>query len=80
MKVEVKTVSKVVKQDRVKPIKNTIKYAKMYRPQPRGNQRNWNKMKSQQLGSEFIMQNRYYFVCGSFDQYSAYCPNNHGKR
>ncbi|GKE49688.1 hypothetical protein Tco_1480946, partial [Tanacetum coccineum] len=36
--------------------KPTMKYAEMYRPQrPRGNQRNWNNQKSQQLGSNFVM-------------------------
>ncbi|GJY25445.1 hypothetical protein Tco_0400171 [Tanacetum coccineum] len=34
-----------------KPVRKTVKYAKMYRSQkPRGNQRNWNNQKSQQLG------------------------------
>ncbi|GJU72159.1 hypothetical protein Tco_1263564 [Tanacetum coccineum] len=33
-----------------------VKYAEMYRSQrPRGNQRNWNNQKSQQLGSDFVM-------------------------
>ncbi|GJT64199.1 hypothetical protein Tco_1015679 [Tanacetum coccineum] len=33
-----------------------VKYAEMYRLQrPRGNQRNWNNQKSQQLGSDFVM-------------------------
>ncbi|GKD05630.1 hypothetical protein Tco_1180604, partial [Tanacetum coccineum] len=36
--------------------KPTVKYAEMYRSQrPRGNQRNWNNQKSQQLGSDFVM-------------------------
>ncbi|GJW39361.1 hypothetical protein Tco_0065206 [Tanacetum coccineum] len=36
--------------------KPTMKYAEMYRSQrPRGNQRNWNNQKSQQLGSDFVM-------------------------
>ncbi|GKG11642.1 hypothetical protein Tco_0343042, partial [Tanacetum coccineum] len=36
--------------------KPTVKYAEMYRSQrPRGNQRNWNNQKSQQLGSDFMM-------------------------
>nr|GFA17208.1 ribonuclease H-like domain-containing protein [Tanacetum cinerariifolium] len=42
-----------------KPVKKQIKYAKMYRSQcPRGNQRNWNNQKSQQLGSNFVMYNK----------------------
>ncbi|GKA14617.1 hypothetical protein Tco_0694263 [Tanacetum coccineum] len=40
--------------------KPTVKYVKMYRdtsksPKVRGNQRNWNNLKSQQLGSDFVM-------------------------
>ncbi|GJY94920.1 hypothetical protein Tco_0511281, partial [Tanacetum coccineum] len=36
--------------------KPTVKYAEMYKSQrPRGNQRNWNNQKSQQLGSDFVM-------------------------
>ncbi|GJU62877.1 ribonuclease H-like domain-containing protein [Tanacetum coccineum] len=34
---------------------------------PRGNQRNWNNQKSQQLGSDFMMYNKACFVCRSFD-------------
>ncbi|GJU08228.1 retrovirus-related pol polyprotein from transposon TNT 1-94 [Tanacetum coccineum] len=34
-----------------KPVKKSVRYAEMYRSQsPRGNQRNWNNLKSQQLG------------------------------
>nr|GEW10705.1 hypothetical protein [Tanacetum cinerariifolium] len=34
-----------------KPVRKPVKYAEMYRSQgPRGNQRNWNNLKSQQLG------------------------------
>ncbi|GJY85454.1 putative reverse transcriptase domain-containing protein [Tanacetum coccineum] len=36
--------------------KPTVKYAEMYMSQrPRGNQRNWNNQKFQQLGSDFVM-------------------------
>ncbi|GJV78543.1 ribonuclease H-like domain-containing protein [Tanacetum coccineum] len=38
---------------------------------PRGNQRNWNNQKSQQLGSDFVMYNKACFVCGSFDHVQA---------
>ncbi|GKB55731.1 ribonuclease H-like domain-containing protein [Tanacetum coccineum] len=34
---------------------------------PRGNQRNWNNMMSQRLGSNFEMINKACYVCGSFD-------------
>nr|GEY07943.1 ribonuclease H-like domain-containing protein [Tanacetum cinerariifolium] len=52
--------------------KPTVKYAKMYRntsqsPRVRGNQRNWNNQKSQQLGKDFVMQNKACYNCGSFD-------------
>nr|GFA27501.1 hypothetical protein [Tanacetum cinerariifolium] len=43
--------------------KSIVKYAEMYRnilkgPTFRGNQRNWNNLKSQQLGKDFLMQNK----------------------
>ncbi|GKB76733.1 hypothetical protein Tco_0943628 [Tanacetum coccineum] len=39
-----------------KPVRKPVKYAEMYRSQrPRGNQRNWNNQKSQQLGSDFVI-------------------------
>ncbi|GKE52047.1 hypothetical protein Tco_1487203, partial [Tanacetum coccineum] len=34
---------------------------------PRGNQRNWNNQKSQQLGKGFVMQNKACYNCGSFE-------------
>ncbi|GJY17344.1 hypothetical protein Tco_0388835 [Tanacetum coccineum] len=55
-----------------KPVRKPVKYAEMYRSQgPRGNQRNWNNQKSQQLGSDFVMYNKACFVCGSFDHVQA---------
>ncbi|GKA20333.1 hypothetical protein Tco_0700322 [Tanacetum coccineum] len=51
-----------------KPVRKPVKYAEMYKSQsPRGNQRNWNNQKSQQLGSDFVMYNKACFICGSFD-------------
>nr|GEU29420.1 hypothetical protein [Tanacetum cinerariifolium] len=49
--------------------KPTVKYAKMYRntsqsPGVSGNQRNWNNQKSQQLGKDFMMQNKACYNCG----------------
>nr|GEV82945.1 reverse transcriptase domain-containing protein [Tanacetum cinerariifolium] len=43
--------------------KPTLKYSEMYRntsqsPRVRGNKRNWNNQKSQQLGKDFMMQNK----------------------
>jgi hypothetical protein len=68
VKVEVKTcVPEVVKVEQEEPRKQayltrpTIKYAEMYRnrsPAPRGNQRNWNNLKSQQFGSDFVFNNK----------------------
>ncbi|GJV33977.1 putative ribonuclease H-like domain-containing protein [Tanacetum coccineum] len=58
-----------------KPVKKSVRYTEMYRSQsPRGNQRNWNNLKSQQLGSNFVMYNKACFACGSFDHIQA-----HGK-
>ncbi|GJZ49118.1 ribonuclease H-like domain-containing protein [Tanacetum coccineum] len=37
------------------------------RDQPRGNQRNWNNLKSQHLGKDFMMQNKACYKCGSFE-------------
>ncbi|GJV27005.1 hypothetical protein Tco_1383453 [Tanacetum coccineum] len=57
-----------------KPARKPIKYAEMYKSQkPRGNQRNWNNLKSQQLGGDFVMYNKACFVCGSFDHVQAHC-------
>ncbi|GJU63871.1 ribonuclease H-like domain-containing protein [Tanacetum coccineum] len=62
-----------------KPVRKPVKYAKMYRSQcPRGNQRNYNNQKSQQLGNDFVMYNKACFVCGSFDHAQANC--NYHKR
>ncbi|GKA00871.1 putative ribonuclease H-like domain-containing protein [Tanacetum coccineum] len=55
-----------------KPVRKPVKYAEMYRSQgPRGNQRNWNNQKSQQLGSDFVVYNKACFVCESFDHVQA---------
>ncbi|GJW35551.1 ribonuclease H-like domain-containing protein [Tanacetum coccineum] len=40
---------------------------------PRGNQRNWNIMMSQRLGSNFEMINKACYVCGSFDHLQYDC-------
>ncbi|GKD93846.1 hypothetical protein Tco_1373683, partial [Tanacetum coccineum] len=42
-------------------------------PSIRGNQRNWNNLKSQQLGKDFVMQNKACFKCGCFDHLAANC-------
>nr|GEY14790.1 hypothetical protein [Tanacetum cinerariifolium] len=48
--------------------KPTVKYAEMYRntsqsPKVKGNQMNWNNKKSQQLGKDFMMQNKACYNC-----------------
>ncbi|GJX64396.1 retrovirus-related pol polyprotein from transposon TNT 1-94 [Tanacetum coccineum] len=69
-----------VKQQ-VKTARKPVKYAEMYRSQkPRGNQRNWNNLKSQQLGSNFVMYNKACFVCGSFDHVQAHCKYHQRER
>ncbi|GJZ65393.1 hypothetical protein Tco_0622089 [Tanacetum coccineum] len=64
-----------------KPVRKPVKYAEMYRSQsPKGNQRNWNNQKSQQLGSNFVMYNKACFVCGSFDHVQANCNYHQRER
>ncbi|GKB92706.1 hypothetical protein Tco_0964978 [Tanacetum coccineum] len=56
--------------------KPTVKHDEMYRdtsksPKVRGNQRNWNNLKSQQLGKDFLMQNKACNKCGYFDHLAS---------
>nr|GEV94282.1 hypothetical protein [Tanacetum cinerariifolium] len=58
--------------------KSTVKYAEMYMniskgPKVRGNQRNWNNLKSQQLGKDFLMQNKSCFKSSYFDHLASNC-------
>nr|GEV85890.1 ubiquitin hydrolase [Tanacetum cinerariifolium] len=58
--------------------KPSVRYAELYRKQSkkstvRGNQRNWNNLKSQQLGENFVRKNRACFNCGHFDHLSYNC-------
>ncbi|GJT38160.1 putative ribonuclease H-like domain-containing protein [Tanacetum coccineum] len=74
-------VESVKPKNNEKPVKKTVRYAEMYRSQsPRGNQRNWNGQKSNQLGSEFVMYNKACYGCGSFDHIQINCPNHQRKR
>ncbi|GJS89973.1 ribonuclease H-like domain-containing protein [Tanacetum coccineum] len=60
----------------------TIKQVKQHRQNThslRGNQRNWNNMMSQKLGSNFEMFNKACYVCGSFDHLQVDC-NYHQKQ
>nr|GEW30061.1 ribonuclease H-like domain-containing protein [Tanacetum cinerariifolium] len=61
--------------------KSTVKYVEMYRniskgTKVRGNQQNWNNLKSQQLGKDFLMQNKACFKCGYFDHLASNCGGN----
>ncbi|GJZ76836.1 hypothetical protein Tco_0641508 [Tanacetum coccineum] len=88
-KIEKKTVKpSVAKIEFVKPKqqeKTTRKNAKQVEQHrqnthiPRGNQRNWNNMMSQKLGSNFEMFNKACYVCGSFDHLQVDC-NYHKKQ
>nr|GEY12872.1 ribonuclease H-like domain-containing protein [Tanacetum cinerariifolium] len=69
----------VIKTNKVETVRQpSVKYAEMYRntsksPKVRGNQRNWNNLKSQQLGKDFVMQNKACFKCGQFDHLAYDC-------
>ncbi|GJT47505.1 putative ribonuclease H-like domain-containing protein [Tanacetum coccineum] len=47
---------------------------------PRGNQRNWNNMMSQRLGSNFEMFNKACYVCESFDHLQVDCKRVNQKQ
>ncbi|GJS94966.1 putative ribonuclease H-like domain-containing protein [Tanacetum coccineum] len=64
-----------------KPVRRPVRYAKMYRSQrPRGNQRNWNGQKSNQLGCNFVFNNKACFIYGSFDHIQYSCPKQMAPR
>nr|GEX05385.1 hypothetical protein [Tanacetum cinerariifolium] len=71
--------STVIKTNKVETVrKPSVKYAVMYRnttksPRVRGNQRNWNNLKTQQLGKDFVMKNKACFKCGHFDHLAYDC-------
>ncbi|GKA54740.1 retrovirus-related pol polyprotein from transposon TNT 1-94 [Tanacetum coccineum] len=84
-KVEKKTViPTATKKEFVKPEKQvtrSVRYAEMYRSQrPRGNQRNWNDQKSNQLGCNFVFNNKACFNCGDFDHIQYSCPKHMAPR
>ncbi|GJX83188.1 putative ribonuclease H-like domain-containing protein [Tanacetum coccineum] len=75
-----------VKDKTVRPSTKKIKFVKSARETvekvetpkqnkhyPRGNQRNWNNLMSQRLGSDFKMINKACFVCGSFEHLHYVC-------
>ncbi|GJX93295.1 putative ribonuclease H-like domain-containing protein [Tanacetum coccineum] len=66
----------------VRPSTEKIKFVKTVREtnapkqnkhNPRGNQRNWNNLMSQRLGSDFKMTNKACYDCGSFEHLHYVC-------
>nr|GEU99439.1 ubiquitin hydrolase [Tanacetum cinerariifolium] len=58
--------------------KPSVKYAEMHKrttkkPNVRGNQRNWNNLKSHQLGPNFVMKKKACFNCGDFSHLAYEC-------
>nr|GEW21815.1 reverse transcriptase domain-containing protein [Tanacetum cinerariifolium] len=58
--------------------KPSLRYAELYRKPSkkstvRGNQQNWNNLKSQQLGNNFVMKKKACYNCGHFDHLSYNC-------
>ncbi|GJZ46585.1 ribonuclease H-like domain-containing protein [Tanacetum coccineum] len=65
-----------------KTARKTVKQVEQHKQNthsPRENQRNWNNMMSQKLGSNFEMFNKACYVCGSFDHLQVDC-NYHQKQ
>ncbi|GJV05134.1 putative ribonuclease H-like domain-containing protein [Tanacetum coccineum] len=65
-------VSDSKEENQEKTARKTVNHVKQNRQNthiPRGNQRNWNNMMSQRLGSNFEMFNKACYVCGSFDHF-----------
>ncbi|GJV98822.1 ribonuclease H-like domain-containing protein [Tanacetum coccineum] len=76
-----KKVESVKPKNHEKPVKKSVRYAEMYRSQtPRGNQRNWNGQKSNQLGNDFVMYNKACFICESFNHVQAQCKYHQRER
>nr|GEZ55640.1 hypothetical protein [Tanacetum cinerariifolium]GEZ56655.1 hypothetical protein [Tanacetum cinerariifolium] len=70
------TDSKTNKQET--PKKQQVKYAEQYRhsnkkPKVKGNQRNWNNLKSYQLGPEFVLKKKACYNCGDFSHLANDC-------
>nr|GEY12113.1 hypothetical protein [Tanacetum cinerariifolium] len=60
------------------PTKPPVKYDEQYRkpnkkPNVRGNQKNWNNLKSYQLGPDFVMKKKACFNCGDFNHLAYDC-------
>ncbi|GJX12375.1 hypothetical protein Tco_0204133 [Tanacetum coccineum] len=75
-----KKVEFVKPKNNEKPFRKSVRYAEMYRShRPRGNQRNWNGQKSNQLGSDFVMYNKACFIYGNFNHMQNNCPHHQRK-
>nr|GEX21510.1 putative ribonuclease H-like domain-containing protein [Tanacetum cinerariifolium] len=71
----------VIPKQNDKSARRPVKYAEMYRQQrPRGNQRNWNNLKSHQIGGNFVMYNKDCYACGSFNHLHARCKYHQRER
>ncbi|GJW93852.1 ribonuclease H-like domain-containing protein [Tanacetum coccineum] len=74
---KVKTISPSTEKIKfVKSARETVEKvetSKQNKHYPRGNQRNWNNLMSQRLGSDFKMINKACFVCGSFEHLHYVC-------
>nr|GEY46316.1 hypothetical protein [Tanacetum cinerariifolium] len=60
------------------PKKSQVKYVEQYRhsnkkPKIKGNQRNWNNLKSYQLGPEFVLNKKACYNCGNFSHLANDC-------
>nr|GFB89766.1 hypothetical protein [Tanacetum cinerariifolium] len=58
------------------PKKSQVKYAEQYihsNKRPKGNQRNWNNLKSYQLGPEFVLHKKPCFNCGDLSHLANVC-------
>ncbi|GJT18097.1 putative ribonuclease H-like domain-containing protein [Tanacetum coccineum] len=66
------TISESVR-DSIKQAQIEARTSRHTQNHPRGNQRNWNNQKSQQLGKDFVMQNKACYRCGCFDHLASNC-------
>nr|GEY29659.1 hypothetical protein [Tanacetum cinerariifolium] len=78
-KAEFVKVAKRPTTDKVKTVKKlAVRYVDMYRrtskrSNVRGNKRNWNNLKSQQLGPDFAMKKKACYNCGDFSHLANDC-------
>nr|GFB16280.1 ubiquitin hydrolase [Tanacetum cinerariifolium] len=65
------------------PKKPQVKYFEQNRQsnkRPKGNQRNWNNLKSYQLGPEFVLHKKPCFNCGDFSHLAKDCSRRHPEK